>query len=72
MLKHILSKKIAVQRKHFFENYKSEAAVINFSQLSRIIFTSLLFIGCKAGKTGLGSELMGLADLDSNYHSPHA
>ena len=44
------SKKIAVQRKHFFENYKSDAAIINFSQLSRIIFTSLLFIGCNEQK----------------------
>ena len=44
------SKKIAVQRKHFFENDKSKAAVINFSQLSRIIFTSLLFIGCNEQK----------------------
>ena len=58
MLKHILSKKIAVQRKHLFENYKSEAAVINFSQLSRIIFTSLLFIGCNEQKAAV-CKLMG-------------
>ena len=58
MLKHILSKKIAIQRKHFFENYKSEAAVINFSQLSRIIFTSLLFIGCNEQKAAV-CKLMG-------------